>query len=112
MEMCSLVNTKTESHMVRENMSGKMELTTKEISYKGLEMGQENGTKTRTVFMKVNLNKIISMEKESNITKTEVICKAILLKVKYQRVLIITRKDKLLGSIMKVFRKSKSHEIL
>ena len=39
MEMCSLVNTKTESHMVRENMSGKMELTTKEISYKGLEMG-------------------------------------------------------------------------
>lgn len=39
MEMCSLVNTKTESHMVRENMSGKMEPTTKEISYKGLEMG-------------------------------------------------------------------------
>ena len=52
------------------------------------------------------------MEKELSITKMEAICKDILLKVKYLKVLFITREDKLSSNLTKVFRKYKSREII
>lgn len=98
--------------MVKENINGKMELTMKGISSKGLETVWENGTKIQTVFTRVNLNKIISMEKELSITKMEAIYKATSLKVKYQKVHFTIREDRSSNNITKIFREYKSHEII
>lgn len=80
--------------MVKENMNGRMELTMKEISYKVLGMALASGIKIQTVFMKASLKKTISMEKESNIIKMEVIYKDILLRVEYQKESFIILEDK------------------
>lgn len=75
MVMFSKESIKMESQMVKENISGKMVLIMKATFYKVCETDWANGTKIRTVFMKVNLNKTINMVKESNTTKTEAISK-------------------------------------
>ena len=108
MVMCSLDNIKMGSQTEKESINGKMGLIMKENSYKALEMAMVSGTKILTVFMRVNLNKTINMEKESSTTRMEVIYKVFSLKVKYQKELFTIQEDKSLNCLAKNF----NHEII
>lgn len=108
MVMCSLDNIKMGSQTVKESINGKMGLIMKEISYKALEMVMVSGIKILTVFMRANLNKTVSMEKESSTTKMEVIYKVFSFRAKYQKELFTIQEDKSLNSLAKNF----NHEII